>query len=379
MGSPEHKNYPSPAGPRPFARTRRPATRTSSRKTSTLPCGKPSAGVARVRVSNRAFPDTLGDGSPGTSMKRGTSMAPPEHTRAIGSKKRSIHPTQNIDWIGAAARDSFSHGVAGSAGRAGHGSCPHLVPLGDRSRRTVGDGSGSRAIGELARRSVRFRFSAVPVDRGELVVPAARTLSIPRPLRLPRPRQNATGSAMGAAPQLAGAREGNSLPDLTLHRDEGQVVARWMPDGTAPAHPALRFTGEGETRMAVAAAERGLAGAVEAVMERLAGSEEPEVRNFRADWAAVTGATEQERRLCESAGKLGIDPFDPDELTEDLEDALSKIVANLDAPVRTPAPSLRSPRRRGWARKGGSSGRQADQDGLPPVRGRWHQSSNQRG
>ena len=133
---------------------------------------------------------------------------------------------------------------------------------------------------------------------------------------------------------LLAAREGNSLPDLTLHRDEGQVVARWMPDGTAPAHPALRFTGEGETRMAVAAAERGLAGAVEAVMERLAGSEEPEVRNFRADWAAVTGATEQERRLCESAGKLGIDPFDPDELTEDLEDALSKIVANLDAPVR---------------------------------------------
>ena len=133
---------------------------------------------------------------------------------------------------------------------------------------------------------------------------------------------------------LLAAREGNSLPDLTLHRDERHVVARWMPDGVAPAHPALRFTGEGETRMDVAAAERGLADAVEAVMDRLVGLEEPEVKNLRKDWAAVARAAGQERRLCESAGRLGIDPFDPDELTDDLEKTLSVLAADLDAPVR---------------------------------------------
>ena len=133
---------------------------------------------------------------------------------------------------------------------------------------------------------------------------------------------------------LLAAREGNSLPDLTLHRDERHVIVRWTPDGAAPAHPALRFTGEGEARMDIAAAERGLADAVEAVMERLAGSEEQEVKNFREDWAAVTGAAGQERRLCESAGRLGIDPFDPNELTDDLEADLSGLMADMDAPVR---------------------------------------------
>ena len=33
-------------------------------------------------------------------------------------------------------------------------------------------------------------------------------------------------------------------------------------------------------------------------------------------------------------GEIGIDPFDPDELTDDLEKTLSVLAADLDAPVR---------------------------------------------
>ena len=75
---------------------------------------------------------------------------------------------------------------------------------------------------------------------------------------------------------LLAAQEGNALPDLTLHRDEQKVVVRWMPDGTSSMHPFLRFTGEGEAHLEVADAERGLAEAVQAVMDRLDGMEEPE-------------------------------------------------------------------------------------------------------
>ena len=99
------------------------------------------------------------------------------------------------------------------------------------------------------------------------------------------------------------------MPDLTLHRDERQVVVRWNPDNDAPAYAPLRFTGEGETRLAVADAERGLADAVHAVLDRLDGVKAPEVENLREDWAAVVGATEEERRLCESAARLGVDPI----------------------------------------------------------------------
>ena len=131
------------------------------------------------------------------------------------------------------------------------------------------------------------------------------------------------------------AREGGALPDLTLHRDdERKVVARWAPDGGGSDHPSLCFTGEGERHLEIADAERGLAEAVEAVLDRLEGFEEPEVSAFRKDWAAITGATEQERNLCEWSARLGIDPFDPEELTDELAETLPELLAGLEAPLR---------------------------------------------
>ena len=133
---------------------------------------------------------------------------------------------------------------------------------------------------------------------------------------------------------LLAAREGNSLPDLTLHRDEQKVVVRWTPDATPSMHPFLRFTGKGKILLEVTDVERGLVEAIQAVMARLDGMEEPEVRDFREDWAAIVNATEQERRICEWSARLGIDPHDPDELTDDLERALLEAVADLDARLR---------------------------------------------
>lgn len=125
---------------------------------------------------------------------------------------------------------------------------------------------------------------------------------------------------------LLAAREGFSLPDLTLHRDGGQIVARWHADPVAPALSGLRFTGSGEAHMEVADAERGLAEAIQTVLDRLDGVAAPVVEDCRQDWAAVVGVTEEERRICEFAASLGIDPFDPDDLTEELEDAFRKLV-----------------------------------------------------
>ena len=133
---------------------------------------------------------------------------------------------------------------------------------------------------------------------------------------------------------LLAAQEGNALPDLTLHRDEQKVVVRWMPDNTPSMHPFLRFTGEGETHLEVADVERGLAEAVQAVMDRLDGMEEPEVTEFREDWVGVLGVTERERQLCEWAARLGIDPYDPEEFADDLEETLPELMADIDAPLR---------------------------------------------
>ena len=133
---------------------------------------------------------------------------------------------------------------------------------------------------------------------------------------------------------LLAAREGGALPDLTLHRDEQKIVARWTSDEGESNQPPLRFTGRGERHLEVEKAERGLTEAVEAVLDRLEGFEEPEVRAFREDWAAITGATGQERTLCEWSARLGIDPFDQEELTDELARTLPDLVSGLDGPLR---------------------------------------------
>ena len=154
---------------------------------------------------------------------------------------------------------------------------------------------------------------------------------------------------------LLAAREGGALPDLTLHRDEQKVVARWMPDGVSSVHPPLRFTGEGGIHLDVADAERGLAEAVHAVMDRLDGFDEPEVRAFRQDWAAIAGATDQERRLCEWSARLGIDPFDPEEFTDELAKTLPELMSDLDVPLRDDLLDAEHPRTLqrdiGWLRR----------------------------
>ena len=97
VGSAEHKGYPSAAGP--------PALRSDA-----TPCdpGISSAdigsalaeGIRRGCVSaltEQGFPSTYGDGWVTISTKRGTSTGPPERTRAIGSRNRSVLSTVMAD------------------------------------------------------------------------------------------------------------------------------------------------------------------------------------------------------------------------------------------------------------------------------------------
>lgn len=133
---------------------------------------------------------------------------------------------------------------------------------------------------------------------------------------------------------LLAAREGNSLPDLTLFRDGGKVVARWLHDGAGAAHPWVRFIGNGETRLNPVAAEAGLSKFVETVIARLDGFDDPEVQNLRADWAETCTDRERNRKLCEWSAQLGRDPNDPDELTGELLETLRQGVGQVEEAIR---------------------------------------------
>ena len=133
---------------------------------------------------------------------------------------------------------------------------------------------------------------------------------------------------------MLAARQGGVLPDLTIYRDEGSVVARWMPDVEDTTHPFLRFTGSGEVQMDPDEAKRGLAELVELVMGRLEGFPDTEVGMLRSEWVGIQESMGQARELCEWSARLGLDPHDPDELTEDEAGAIMSLVSPLEDSVR---------------------------------------------
>ena len=133
---------------------------------------------------------------------------------------------------------------------------------------------------------------------------------------------------------MLAARQGGVLPDLTIYRDKGFVVARWMPDVEDATHPFLRFTGSGEVQMDPDEARRGLAELVELVMGRLEGFPDTEVGMLRSEWTGIQESMGQDRKLCEWSARLGLDPHDPDELTDDEAGTIMSLVSPLEDSVR---------------------------------------------
>ena len=133
---------------------------------------------------------------------------------------------------------------------------------------------------------------------------------------------------------LLAAGEGGALPDLMIFRDDRAVVARWTPDNEDSVHPFLRFTGSGEVQMDPAEAEHDLSELVREVLDRLAGLEDPDAKSLQEEWAAVLASMQSERELCEWSARLGLDPYNADELTEEIADVLSGRIPSLKGSIR---------------------------------------------
>ncbi len=137
---------------------------------------------------------------------------------------------------------------------------------------------------------------------------------------------------------LLAAREGFALPDLTLYRDGTFTVLRSVPDPyeQQSTYP-VRFIVDAEHRLPVADAAEGLRGLMEAVADRLRGqgpASSAEAQEFFENWEAVRESTRAESELCAAAAAMGIDPYDPGELSEEL-------VSLLEDPFQALVPGVR--------------------------------------
>ena len=170
---------------------------------------------------------------------------------------------------------------------------------------------------------------------------------------------------------LLAAREGGALPDLMMFRDDQAVIARWRPDYENAIHPYLRFTGSGEVQMDPAEAEQGLSELVRDVLERLVGFEDQDAKALQKEWAAVLASAQDERELCEWSARLGLDPYNADELTDGLAEVLPELISSLDASVRNDmldaSDSLNLQNDLEWLHKAHSAAKNAGAPKVPEV------------
>lgn len=132
---------------------------------------------------------------------------------------------------------------------------------------------------------------------------------------------------------LLTAREGYSLPDLSLARDGDQIVLWAFPDAPSATRP-VRFLHAGVSRIPVQAVDTALRSFMETVLERLRSVEHHTVQTLAEDWGAVLRSHVEERDLCERAARLGLDPYDEDDLTATDEEFLLDEIARIPDELR---------------------------------------------
>lgn len=135
---------------------------------------------------------------------------------------------------------------------------------------------------------------------------------------------------------LLAARDGGALPDLTIARDGHDIVLHWEPDPTVRTSNRLRFVGQGTVRVNAQDFERALVVFVDAVLARLNEQlpNNQDVERVAKAWNAIRSADIPERNLCESLAVMGVDPYDPDEATNDLINAVERSIRDLPAELR---------------------------------------------
>ncbi|MBM4061334.1 MAG: hypothetical protein FJ265_09615 [Planctomycetes bacterium] len=97
-------------------------------------------------------------------------------------------------------------------------------------------------------------------------------------------------------------------PSLWLVSDEGRTCAAWWDERTARAHSLVRYLDSGTAWLDREQAAAECAALIQSVLARLE-DQGLETGGLREQWHAVLGADGEERRFCEAAAELGLDPY----------------------------------------------------------------------
>lgn len=124
------------------------------------------------------------------------------------------------------------------------------------------------------------------------------------------------------------------LPAIYFFNDGRGIGVEWQADrrDTLPHMPG-EFVEGNRDHLDSVVTENALGEFVNAVLARVKDLADDRVQAVRATWDAIRNADAEEVKFCIAAGRLGIDPYDPAQMSEDLAGFLETGLGDPDQPL----------------------------------------------
>jgi len=133
---------------------------------------------------------------------------------------------------------------------------------------------------------------------------------------------------------LRSAESGLLLPALYLFNDGRGIGVEWQADdpGAFRNMPG-EFGDTGIDHLGKGATENVLAEFVSEILRRIEGLNDVRVDKLRENWRAIRGADVDEAAFCLVAGRMGIDPYDPSQVSDELATFVETAIGDPELPL----------------------------------------------
>jgi hypothetical protein len=124
------------------------------------------------------------------------------------------------------------------------------------------------------------------------------------------------------------------LPKLFIYSDGYNLLTESHADrpGSLPNMPG-EFLNEDVIAIDPDATEAALANFINQTISRVEGAESERVDRAAGQWNAIENADLEQKDFCKLAGRMGLDPYDPDEMTEELATFFENMLTEADNPL----------------------------------------------
>lgn len=167
----------------------------------------------------------------------------------------------------------------------------------------------------------------------------------------PQPGQRPSNLAVSGRAQswirrhcLRSADSSLTLPALYVYHDGRELRVEWHSDapGTLP-NMAGEFIASGVDRLDEVETCQSLTEFVNSVLHAAGPSRDERVESVHQLWNAIQSSTPEEQQFCTLAGRMGLDPYDPNETTDELAEFLERELSNPEDPLVRDFTEIASP------------------------------------